>query len=228
MYLRDVVDAEFDANYDDAYLTYCWDGYFEGKLVIYHGNSIVFSEIIKGNCDGAPTYKDCWTLEDNNGKPVPVGSYTAKLFSKGGKVLKTSLVKIRKAPTEFLVNSKTTNPGKKITIKDYVYGDWDYAEYAKGKITLKINGKSYSANVKNGKFSISFKAPSKPKKYSCKLIYSGDSNYKSSSTTFKLTVKKSTTAAKKKTTTKKTTTKKKSSSKYKIITTKAKSKWITN
>ena len=199
LYLSDV-DTYYNADYTDAYMYWCWDGYFEGKLVIYHGQSIVFSKNIKGDRIGSPDYNDYWMLVNNAGKPVPVGSYNAKLFSKQGKVLKTASIKIAKAPTDLFVDSKTTKAGKKVTIKSYIEDDCGRAEYAKGKITLKINGKTYSANVKNGKFSISFKAPSKAKKYSCKITYGGDSNYKSSSTQFTLTVKKTTTANKKKTT----------------------------
>ncbi len=213
LYLSNV-DTYYNADYTDAYMEWCWDGYFEGKLVIYHGQSIVFSKNIKGDRIGSPDYDDCWMLVDNAGKPVPVGSYNAKLFSKQGKVLKTASIKIAKAPTDLFVDSKTTKAGNEVTIKSYIEDDCGRAEYAKGKITLKINGKTYSANVKNGKFSISFKAPSKAKKYTGKLIYSGDSNYKSSSVKFKLTVKKSSTikktsTIKKKPKTKKTTTTKK-------------------
>lgn len=204
LYLSNV-DTYYNADYTDAYMEWCWDGYFEGKLVIYHGQSIVFSKNIKGDRIGSPDYDDCWMLVDNAGKPVPVGSYNAKLFSKQGKVLKTASIKIAKAPTDLFVDSKTTKAGNEVTIKSYIEDDCGRAEYAKGKITLKINGKTYSANVKNGKFSISFKAPSKAKKYSCKITYGGDSNYKSSSTKFTLTVKKASTTKNKKTTKKKIT-----------------------
>lgn len=199
LYLSNV-DTYYNADYTNAYMEWCWDGYFEGKLVIYHGQSIVFSKNIKGDRIGSPDYDDCWMLVDNAGKPVPVGSYNAKLFSKQGKVLKTASIKIAKAPTDLFVDSKTTKAGNEVTIKSYIEDDCGRAEYAKGKITLKINGKTYSANVKNGKFSISFKAPSKAKKYSCKITYGGDSNYKSSSTKFTLTVKKASTTKNKKTT----------------------------
>ena len=198
LYLSNV-DTYYNADYTDAYMEWCWDGYFEGKLVIYHGQSIVFSQNIEGDRMGSPEYDDYWMLVNNAGKPVPVGSYNAKLFSKQGKVLKTASIKIAKAPTDLFVDSKTTKAGKKVTIKSYIEDDYGRADYAKGKITLKINGKTYSANVKNGKFSISFKAPSKAKKYSCKITYGGDSNYKSSSTKFTLTVKKASTTKNKKT-----------------------------
>ena len=96
-----------------------------------------------------------------------------------------------------------------------------YAKTATGKVTLKINGKSYSAKVKNGKFSVSFKAPSNAKKYSCKLTFSGDSNYKSSSTKFTVTVKKNTIATSKKTTTQSVSKKTNSQSASKTTTTKS-------
>ena len=200
IYLYDL-NTYYEASFTDGYLQYGWEnGDFDGKLVIYKGSSVVYTKILKGY---DKEYE--WYLENNNGRPVSTGSYVAKIIASDGTILKTAKIKISKAPTDLLVDSKTTKVGKKVTIKNIVMDDCGRAYTAKGKITLKINGKTYSANVKNGKFSISFKAPSKAKKYTCKITYSGDSNYKRSSYKFNVIVK----ASAKKKSTKKATTKKK-------------------
>lgn len=182
-------------------INYGWEGNLDGCFEIFKGNSLVYNKRINtgGNVFDYFEYnKHDYNYVTNQ---LSVGSYTVKLVADDGTILKTSSFKIIKTPTELSIGSKNSKSGKKITISSYVLDDvmGGCAKKATGQVTLKVNGKSYSANVKNGKFSISFKAPKKAKKYSCKITYSGDSNYKGSSTKFTLTVKKTTAIKKKKT-----------------------------
>ena len=181
-------------------INYGWEGNLDGYFKIFKGDSLVYNKRINtgGNVSDYFEYsKHDYNYANNQ---LSVGSYTVKLVADDGTILKTSSFKIIKTPTELSIGSKKAKSGKKITISSYVLDDimGGCAKKANGKVTLKVNGKSYSANVKNGKFSISFKSPTKTKKYSCKLTYSGNSNYKGSSTKFTLTVKKTTSIKKKK------------------------------
>lgn len=186
-------------------INYGWEGNLDGYFKIFKGNSLIYNKRINTGGNVSDYFE--YSKHDYNyvNSQLSVGSYAVKLVADDGTILKTSSFKIIKTPTELSVGSKNAKSGKKITISSYVLDDvmGGCAKKATGQVTLKVNGNYYYANVKNGKFSISFKAPSKIKKYSCKLTYGGDSNYKSSSTKFTLTVKKATT---KKTTTKKKTT----------------------
>ena len=189
---------------EDNKITYGWEGNLDGYFEIYNGNSLVDSQ----NLNTGGYQYDYMTYNEHgyeySTNKLKVGSYTVKIITNDGTVVKIASFKIIKTPTELEMISKTTNANEKVTISNKILDGimGGYAKTATGKVTLKINGKSYSAKVKNGKFSVSFKAPSNAKKYSCKLTFSGDSNYKSSSTKFTVTVKKATI---KKTTTKKTT-----------------------
>lgn len=185
-------------------IDYGWEGNLDGYIKIYNGNSEVYSK----NFNTGGIVSDYLNYEKHQyelTKQFPVGSYVVKILANDGTVLKTSSFKIIKAPTYMQIGSKTAKTSKKVTISNEILdkNTLGRAKTANGQVTLTINGKTYSAKVKNGKFSISFKAPSKAKKYTSKLIYSGDSNYKGSSKTFKIIVKKGSSV--KKTTTKKTT-----------------------
>ncbi|WP_305557740.1 hypothetical protein [Methanobrevibacter sp. V74] len=109
-----------------------------------------------------------------------------------------SAVGNKKKESDLEIDSKIVKSGKKVKITSYIFDDETdkIAKTAKGKVSLKVDGKKYSAKVKNGKFSITFKAPSKAKRYVCKVKYSGDSKYRGDSTTFNLIVKKSATKSK--------------------------------
>lgn len=186
-------------------INYGWEGNLDGYFKIFKGNSLIYNKRINTGSNVSDYFE--YSKHDYNyaNNQLSVGSYTVKLVADDGTILKTSSFKIIKTPTELSIGSKKAKSGKKITISSYVSDDimGGCAKTANGQVTLTINGKPYSAKVKNGKFSISFKAPSKAKKYTSKLIYSGDSNYKGSSKTFKIIVKKGSSV--KKTTTKKTT-----------------------
>lgn len=181
-------------------INYGWEGNLDGYFKIFKGNSLIYNKRINTGSNVSDYFE--YSKHDYNyaNNQLSVGSYTVKLVADDGTILKTSSFKIIKTPTELSIGSKKAKSGKKITISSYVLDDimGGCAKKANGKVTLKVNGKSYSANVKNGKFSISFKSPTKTKKYSCKLTYSGNSNYKGSSTKFTLTVKKTTSIKKKK------------------------------
>ncbi len=199
-----VVNEYYNQNLE---INYGWEGNLDGYFKIFKGNSLVYNKRINTGSTVSDYFE--YNKHDYNHvtNQLSVGSYTAKLVADDGTILKTSSFKIIKTPTDLSIGSKNAKSGKKITISSNVLDDitGGCAKTANGQVTLTINGKTYSAKVKNGKFSISFKAPSKAKKYTSKLIYSGDSNYKGSSKTFKIIVKKGSTTKNKKTTKKKIT-----------------------
>lgn len=191
--------------HQDKDIYFGWKGYFKGYLKIYKGNTLVMSEKVDnseyiGDYIKYPTYED-WEFA----YVLPsAGTYQAKIVDLSGKVVARSSIKITKTPTTIKVPSITVKPGKKVTVTPVVYEKSCGDEHWEGKVTFKINGKTYNVKIKDGLAKIKIKLPSKIKTYSCKAKFLGDKNAKSSSTKFKIFVKK------KITTNKKTTTKKKS------------------
>lgn len=110
--------------------------------------------------------------------------------------------------TGIKVNSIKVKPNSKIHIIGKVYDKSNGKKLLNGKVEFKIMGKTYKVNVKNGIAKIKIKIPSKLKTYTCRAIFLGDKNTKSSSKTFKIIVKK---PVVKKKTTKITSAKKKKS-----------------
>ena len=116
-----------------------------------------------------------------------------------GKTLAQSTIKIVKTPTKVKISSIKGKPGTKKYVTATVYDKSDGLKHWGGKVTFKINGKTYKVKVKDGVAKLKIKLPSKEKTYNCKAIFSGDKNSKGSSKTFTLTVKKASTTKKKKT-----------------------------
>jgi len=186
-------------------ICYEWDGLFKGYLKFYKGSKVIDS-----------IYLDNWNYWDMSGYRdyyntifLPAGTFTAKIIDMDGKVITKSTIKILKTSTKVKISSITIKSGTTKYIEADVYDGTGNVCHEGGKVKFSINGKNYYAKVKSGTAKIKIKVPSKLKTYTCKATFLGDNNAKSSSKTFKITVKKATT---KKTTTKKTTTKKKTTS----------------
>lgn len=192
----------------DKELDFGWNGYFQGFLKIYKGK-LLYTSI---DLDSSGYVGDYITYESGSNPydfftyVMPVGTYDAKIVDLNGSIIAKSTIKITKTPTTIKVPSITVKPGKKITITATVYEKSCGDAHWGGKVTLKINGKTYKVKIKEGIAKLKIKLPSKIKTYSCKAKFSGDKNSKPSSTKFKISVKKN--IKKKKTTSKKKTTKK--------------------
>ena len=188
-------------------ICYEWDGLFKGYLKFYKGSKVIDS-----------IYLDNWNNWDMSGYRdyyntifLPAGTFTAKIIDMDGKVITKSTIKILKTATKVKISSITAKSGTTKYIKADVYDGTGNVCHEGGKVKFSINGKNYYAKVKSGTAKIKIKVPSKIKTYNCKATFLGDNNAKSSSKTFKITVKKATT---KKTTTKKTASKKKKITKF--------------
>ena len=115
---------------------------------------------------------------------------------------------ISKYKTKTTIKSITGYQGNKVKLTATVKDD-DGNKIKKGKVIFKINGKTYSANVKKGVASVTIKYPKAmlDKKntitkgkykyetlhykstYECSVTFKGDDKYMSSSKTFKITSK---------------------------------------
>lgn len=177
-----------------------WKGYFKGYLQIYKGNKLVDKSILDSS-----GYVGDYIKYELYGEEFPivtlgsVGIYKVKVVSLDGKTLAQSTIKIVKTPTKVKISSIKGKPGTKKYVTATVYDKSDGLKHWGGKVTFKINGKTYKVKVKDGVAKLKIKLPSKEKTYNCKAIFSGDKNSKGSSKTFTLTVKKASTTKKKKT-----------------------------
>ena len=101
------------------------------------------------------------------------------------------VITVVKSDSDIYVDSMNNiKPLSKITVKAKVtfgYG----AKVKSGVVKFKINGKTFNAKIKKGIAKVTLKSPKKVKTYTCKAIFLGNKNIKSSSTKFKITVKKS-------------------------------------
>lgn len=140
------------------------------------------------------------------------GTYTIKLINyKDGHIMDTAKLTIKAKPkAKITVKSITGKPGKKVKLTATVK-DSDGNKIKKCTITFKVNGKKYTAKTnskgiatlkikipKSKRVKISSKTKNKivtrtteyKKTYKCTASVSGNKNYKSSSTKFKVTSKK--------------------------------------
>ena len=181
-----------------------WKGYFKGYLQIYKGNKLVHKSILdsSGYVGDYIKYK-LYGDEFPTATLLSVGTYRVEVVSLDGKTLAQSTIKIVKTPTKVKISSIKGKPGTKKYVTATVYDKSDGLKHWGGKVTFKINGKTYKVKVKDGVAKLKIKVPSKEKTYNCKAIFLGDKNSKGSSKTFKIIVKKGSSV--KKTTTKKTT-----------------------
>lgn len=189
-------------------LDFGWKGYFQGYLKIYKGKSLYTSMDLNssGYIGDYITYKSASDSYDFFTDFMPVGTYDVKIIDLEGNIVVQSTIKITKTPTSIKVPSITVKPEKKVTVTAVVYEKSGGYEHWEGKVTFKINGKTYNVKIKEGVAKLKIKLPSKLKTYTCKATFLGDNNAKSSSKTFKITVKKATT--------KKTASKKKKITKF--------------
>ena len=188
-------------------ISYSFEGNFKGSFNIYKDNSLKYSKKIdtSGYRDGIFKYnKHSYTYAISNLKDI--GKYVVKIVDSTGKVIAQSTFKIVKAPTISISDDFSTQMGAKETIYLHVFDkDWNEADIG-GTAKFKINGKTYTAKVKNSLAQVKVKLPFKAKTYKCTAKYLGDKHFKGSSEKFTITVKKDITAKKTTTVNKKKTT----------------------
>ena len=164
----------------DKYLYLGWGGYFSGYFKVYDSDwYCVHSEYVSGYD------KDLqWSLDN-----LDVDTYTAALVSSDNYLIKYGTIKITKSASKISVKTVKTKSGY-FYFYAYVKDKYEGFNYDGGKVKFRINGKNYYAALKNGVAKLKFKVPKKVKKYTCKVTFLGGANVKSSSKTFKFTVKK--------------------------------------
>lgn len=176
-----------------------WSGYFSGYFKVYRGSSLYHSEYISGY------NKDLqWSLEG-----MSPGYYTTKFITYSGSTLGIGKIVIKKSSSVIRVNSFKARAGSIFYCYAYVKDKYTGRNYNGGTVYFKINGKTYRAKLSNGVAVAKIRIPNKIKSYICTATFSGGSNVYGGSTKFKMVVVK------------------KAQARYKIITTKAKSYWIT-
>ena len=184
----DITDPYYKYSGGDI-ITY-WTGNLNCYFNLYQGNKLIFKKYLTpggsevNTDDGFSEY--CYLT-----KKLALGSYTVKITAPNGAVYTKQSFKVTKMPTYvYCPNVKYASGGTKyITVKVY---DKINDNWATGTIKVKINGKTYKGKLKDGMAQIKAKLPSKKKTYTCKVIFLENSKFKSSSKTFKITVKKAT------------------------------------
>ncbi|MDO5859783.1 Ig-like domain-containing protein [Methanobrevibacter sp.] len=179
---------DYDAYEYDSNIIYGYNNHFEGYLKIYNGNALIASHF----CNGTEDFETGSFFDLIDGKKVSLSKYTLKMEDMDGKVWVSKSLNVVKNPIKLDFTSfKESAEYSSETFYQYVLDEYGNSiNDAKGTITLTLNGKQYKTTVKNGKFKLSFNIPVTPKTYVCKVKYSGDAKYQSSSKTFRLTIYK--------------------------------------
>lgn len=122
---------------------------------------------------------------------LATGTYTVKVVNyEDNNVMDTAKLVIKKDSTHIKSSSISAKIGSRVTLKAYVEDSSNSRENIAGTVKFKINGKTYSAKVKNG-YAVVKNAilPLKSKTYKCTVKFSGNKNYKASSSKFKVKTK---------------------------------------
>ena len=162
------------------YLNFGWSGVFDGHFKVYKSKSLIYDEYLYGTNE-----KYTWSLEG-----LSSGTYTAVLITYNGITLGSANIVIKKSSSKISVNSFKATAGSKFYCYAYVKDKYTSRNYNGGTVKFKINGKTYSAKLKNGVAVAKIRIPNKIKKFTCTAKFSGGNNVYGSSTKFKMTVKK--------------------------------------
>ena len=170
-------------------ITYGWKGNFKGLLQIYKGSSLIKTI----NLDTSGIVEDYLQYDKYSytfsTSFLDLGDYDFKIIDKNGGIVAQSKVTVRKIPTEvYSFDTEVIKNYKEsivICLKEKLSG-----KDINGRVKVTINGKTYVTNIKDDQCILSFKSPSKLKKYTCTVVYDGDGNYAPSSSKFTLSVVK--------------------------------------
>lgn len=122
---------------------------------------------------------------------LSAGTYTVKAVNNAdNKVLDTAKLVITKDSTHVKSTAISEKIGSRVKLKAYVYDSSNSRKNIAGTVKFKINGKTYTAKVKNGYAVINnVILPLKSKTYQSTVKFSRNKNYKASSSKFKVKTK---------------------------------------
>ena len=151
--------------------------YVEGKIEISNGKTQYFFTDSKGQFSWVPslsagTYKATYSLSENF-KHVSTASVTRNIV-------------INKSPVSVKATKASAYIGSKVKLKASVTSEGKNVK--EGKVTFKINGKTYAANVKNGVATKLVKLP-KAKKYAYTATFKGANFQKAKAASSVVTIK---------------------------------------
>lgn len=117
---------------------------------------------------------------------LAAGTYTVKVVNYAdNKVMDTAKLVIKKDSTHIKTSTISAKIGSRVTLKAYVYDSSNSRKNIAGTVKFKINGKTYSAKVKNGYAVVkNVILPLKSKTYKSTVKFTGNKNYKASSSKF--------------------------------------------
>ena len=169
-------------------VTYSWKGNLKCYFRIYKGNNIIYETELNTN-----GYVSDYMAYDKHeyyydGSEInAVGTYKAVIADEDGDELAKASIVIKKAPTHTNPKSGELVIGARVAMWPVVFDEYGSSKNIGGTAKLKIAGKTYKANVKNGEARfMGVKMPLKAKTYKGILKFSGDKNYKGCSATFKV------------------------------------------
>lgn len=175
---------------ENKIINYGWQGNFKGHLKIYKGNSLIkdFNLDTSGIIDDYFSYDD-YSNSFSTSLLNNIGIYRLKIIDVNGNVVEESTVNIKKIPIKISANDFNGFKNTKFTIK-LSLTEKNTNKKVNGKVTVKLNGKTFNVNIKNGKGNLKIRSPSKFKTYYGKVYYNGKDIYESSSYVFKVKVTK--------------------------------------
>ena len=117
---------------------------------------------------------------------LAAGTYSVKVVNYAdNKVMDTAKLVIKKDSTHIKTSTISAKIGSRVTLKAYVYDSSNSRKNIAGTVKFKINGKTYSAKVKNGYAVVkNVILPLKSKTYKSTVKFTGNKNYKASGSKF--------------------------------------------
>lgn len=197
-----LTDEGYEDDYDDIWVevepitTY----YNSGEKLVFELGDTTLVQIDDGE---KIVYSEWFSASDRGScdlKGLAPGKYNVKFYDNrlGQNLIEVTTITILESSTKLSVKSFTALPGGKYTIKAYLKDKNGGKSYNTGIVKFKIDGKTYSANLKNGVASLKITAPKNEKTFSCSATFNGNKYVKGSSAKFNIKVSKSNTVVLKK------------------------------
>lgn len=183
--------ADFDEYPYDCDVTYGSENDFAGNFTVFDkNNKIIYNEGLKGS-DIQKTHSFFYLITKNSNK-LTLGKYTLQMKDSNGTICTSKVVNVEKSLTKIRFPTiKETTEYYSVTHTRYIQDEFgDSVKGATGTVKITVNGKTFSAKVKDSYYKITIILPKKSNTYNCKITYSGDSKYKGSSSNFKMIISK--------------------------------------